>query len=147
VTTQFIDENVTTVSWFEAEGMSSGLVTLLYSGPAIGYLNLPPYIEDANVLQYYTFTYFGPDALGVRPGLCGAPVVHEKDDECDGAVIGFVWLNEGRDCIVAALDDLMEAGWRLSQAECRLIIFAVKRFEINGNYESCSLLDQGISSF
>ena len=61
----------------------------------------------------YTFTYFGPDALGVRPGLCGAPVVHEKsDDECNGAVPGFVWLNEGRDCIVAASDELVEAGGR-----------------------------------
>jgi hypothetical protein len=116
VTTEFMDKNVTTASWFEAEGMSCGLVSLLYSGPAIGYPNLPPYIEEANLLQDYTFTYFGPDAVGVRPGLCGAPVVHEKsdDDECDGAVIGFVWLKEGRDCIVTVLDELIENGSRLS---------------------------------
>jgi hypothetical protein len=91
-------------------------VSLLYSGPAIGYPILSPYIEEANLLQDHTFTYFGPDALGGRPGLCGTSVVHEKseDDECDGAVIGFVWLNQGRDCIVAALDELIESGWRLS---------------------------------
>jgi hypothetical protein len=119
VTTEFIDENVTTASWFEAEGMSSGLVSLLYSGPAIGYPKLPPYIEEANLLQDYTFTYFGPDAVGVRPGLCGAPVVHEKayDNKCDGVVIGFVWLNDGRDCIVTALDELLECGWKLSRTD------------------------------
>lgn len=119
VTTEFVDQNVTTALWFEAEGMSCGLVSLLYSGPAIGYPILPPYIEEANLLQDYTFTYFGPDVLGVRPGLCGAPVVLEKsdDDECDSAVIGFVRLNQGRDCIVAALDELIEHGWRLSQTD------------------------------
>jgi hypothetical protein len=119
VTTEFIDQNVKTISWFEAEGMFCGLVSLLYGGPAIGYPNLPPYTEEANLLQDYTLTYFGPDAVGVRPGLCGAPVVHEKldDNKCDGAVIGFVWLNDGRDCIVAALDELVECGWRLSQTD------------------------------
>ena len=56
------------------------------------------------------------DAVGVRSGLCGAPVVHEKpyDDNCDGAVIGFVCLNDGRDCMVTVLDELVERGGRLS---------------------------------
>jgi hypothetical protein len=117
VTTEHVEKNITTTSWFEADGMSSGLVSLLYIGPAIGYPNVHPNIEERHLLRNYTFDYFGPDALGVRPGLCGALVVHEKsdDNDCDGVVIGFVWLDNGGDCIVAALDELIESGWRLSQ--------------------------------
>jgi hypothetical protein len=63
------------------------------------------------------FDYFGPNPSGSKPGLCGAPVVHEKslNDELDGILIGFVQWNSGRDCIVAALDELLECGWQLAK--------------------------------
>ena len=112
VTTHFFDQNIPTASWFEADDMSCGRASLRYIGPAIGYPDPPPYLEEAHILQPWTFTYFGPDAVGMRPGLCGASVVHEKsdDEECDGAVVGFVCSNEGRDCVVATLDELVEYG-------------------------------------
>jgi hypothetical protein len=117
--TELPPEEVRRIIATVTKGMSSGLVSLLYSGPAIGYINLPPYIEEANLLQDYMFTYFGPDTVGARPGLRGAPVVHEKsyDDKCDGAVIGFVRMNDSRDCIVTVLDEVLEDGWRLSRTD------------------------------
>lgn len=53
---------------------------------------------------------FGPDTAKSRPGLCGAPAVHEKcnDEACDGIIIGFFW-NRGQDCTVAAVDKLIES--------------------------------------
>ena len=45
-------------------------------------------------------------------------MVHQEDedDELDGIVLGFIWLLDGRDLIVAAVDELLEAGWQI--ADC-----------------------------
>ena len=120
VTTSFIDESVTKVAWFEAEGFTSGRVHMLYSGPAVGYpaLKHKPYIETPYLLRTYQLEYFGPEVGDAQEGLCGAPVVYEEndDEDYDGIVLGFIWMQCGRDLIVAAVDELVESGWEL--ADC-----------------------------
>jgi hypothetical protein len=100
VSTLHIDEHMSTASWFEAEGMTTGHVSLLYSGPAVGYPDLPAYVGEARILKEYVFDYFGPNPSGAKSGLCGAPVVHEPslNDNLDGILIGLVWWNSDRDC-------------------------------------------------
>jgi hypothetical protein len=117
VSTAFVDEKLRRGSWFEAEGFTVGRVHLLYSGPAVGYEG-PPYIENPYLLQNYEFSYFGPEVGVAAEGLCGAPVVNqqEEDDELNGVVLGFIWLLDGRDLLVAAVDELLEAGWQI--ADC-----------------------------
>lgn len=97
--------------------MTYGLVPLLYNGPAIGYTNIFASPQDAHLIKEYVFDYFGPDAIGVRPDLCGAPVVHEKsqNEELDGLVLGFVSSKSGRDCIVESLDEVIDSGWDLAK--------------------------------
>ena len=112
-----MDANFRKGTWFEAEGFTSGLVHLFYSGPAVGYTT--PRVGDAHILtgtqrtRQYVFNYLGPGVGEAQEGLRGAPVVHEDtdDEELHGVVLGFIWLTSERDIIVAAADDLVEDGW------------------------------------
>src|SRR5579859_5501564 len=117
VTTSFVDEYITKGAWFEAEGFTSGRVHMFYCGPAVGYPGLEdrPHVGDPYLLKEYQLEYFGPEVGDAQEGLCGAPVVYEKtdDEDYDGIVLGFVWMNCGRDVIVAAVDELLESGWEL----------------------------------
>lgn len=108
MSTPYFDEHLTTSDWFETEGMTTGRLYLLYSGPTIGYPSLPTYIGEANLLKEHVFDYFGPD-LQIRD-------LHEKcgNETCDGTVVGFVRLNRGQDCIIAADDEIIESGWELA---------------------------------
>jgi hypothetical protein len=49
-------------------------------------------------------------------GLCGAPVVHQEEDDDDvlsGGCIGFFRRSNSLLSVVAAVDQLMDAGWQI----------------------------------
>jgi hypothetical protein len=116
VPTEFVEEYVGTHTWFEAEGFTTGRVHMLYMGPAVGYPEVSNYVYNSCVLRTYGLEYFGPEVGEVKEGLCGAPVVHEftDDDNLNGIVLGFIWSRSDRDLIVAAVDELLDAGWQIS---------------------------------
>ena len=121
VSSAFMDENIGYGSWFEAEGFTSGRVHLFYRGPAVGFVHMPPWVEDAHRFteranaRQMDMEYMGPEVGETQKGLCGAPVVHEEsiDEEVNGVVPGFVWLKCGRDLLVTALDDMIVEGWEI----------------------------------
>ena len=62
---------------------------ILYSGSAIRYLDLM-YIKEVHLLTLiaeHTFHCFGPDALGIRHCLCGAPVPHIRSRMMASAIV------------------------------------------------------------
>ena len=50
-----------------------------------------------------------------RGGLCGAPVVHQEDEDdvLSNGVIGFFYMSNFKESHVAAVDALMDEGWEI----------------------------------
>jgi len=116
VSTDFVASRLGMPTWFEAEGFTTGRIHMAYTGPAVGYPDVPAYIHNSYLMRMYNFEYFGPEVGEAKEGACGAPVVFEAtdDEELDGVTIGFVWLLCGRDMIVAAVDELLDDGWQIA---------------------------------
>ncbi|MCJ1345778.1 hypothetical protein MMC31_003987 [Peltigera leucophlebia] len=99
-------------SYFEVEGMSTGLITMLFRGSAMETplrpLGHPP-IPVLHWQRYSIMEIFGASNPKLIEGLCGAPIV-EVDS---GNVAGFFHLAAGDYAQCAALDDLIAEGWVL----------------------------------
>lgn len=100
-------------SWYEVDGMSSGLVSLLTYAPVWQKPLRPPGHPDIKYSQwggYSLSAMFGVVNNTICEGMCGAPVV-----ECEtGGVAGFFHLSGGFNCLAAQLDDLVAEGWQLA---------------------------------
>ena len=112
-----LERYVTSESWFEVEGLTTGRVFLLYSGPGSKLRNFQTEFGDTHVFDHQlVLDWFGPENM-VRGGICGAPVVHQPAPGfvMDGATVGFYFWDDGRHAIVPTLDRFIDEGWRLSQ--------------------------------
>lgn len=100
--------------WYEADGMSTGLVLFQLRGERF----LCPRRPDGVQLTYRDLvqehiTYVHAPSVGhATDGLCGAPIV--SSDPASGGVIGFFHLQVGKICLVAVLDELIDGGWELA---------------------------------
>jgi hypothetical protein len=110
-----MERSIDSEAWFEVEGMSTGRVFLLYSGPGSKLRNLSNELTDSHVIDHQiAFDWFGPNNV-VRGGICGAPIVYENapGHDMDGAVVGFYFWDDGKHAIVPTLDRFIDAGWKL----------------------------------
>jgi hypothetical protein len=97
-------------AFYEVEGMSTGLMTLMHRGRGmkrpirpIGHPKVP--VTEWNV--YNVNQVFGASSPELIDGLCGAPMVGVDT----GNVAGFFHMAAGDFAISAALDDLVAEGW------------------------------------
>ncbi|KFY47121.1 hypothetical protein V494_00165 [Pseudogymnoascus sp. VKM F-4513 (FW-928)] len=100
-------------SWYEVDGMSSGLVSLLTYAPVSRKPQRPPghpKIEYSRWEAHTLSAMFGVVNNTICEGMCGAPIV-----ECEtGGVAGFFHLSDGFNCLAAQLDDLVAEGWQIA---------------------------------
>ena len=99
-------------SWCEVDGMSTGMLSLLYSGRAMEEPVKPPGHPPIPVHQWKRktlFNVFGATSPQLLEGICGAPLVEEET----GLVAGFFHLAAGDWAECAALDDLVAEGWEV----------------------------------
>ena len=109
-----LESKVASTSWFEAEAITTGHVSLLYSSPGSRLRHNADF--DFHVFDHQmTFDYFGPVNV-IRGGICGAPIIHQPttDNDLSGALVGFYSLTTGRRTIVPSPDRFMDDGWRLA---------------------------------
>jgi hypothetical protein len=100
--------------WFEVDGMSSGLVSLLRYGASY---RKPPRPAGHPAIEFRKWTAHSVDAMfgavnnTICEGMCGAPIV-----QCEtGGVGGLFHLFDGLNCLAAhLLDDLVAEGWQLA---------------------------------
>lgn len=97
-------------SFCEAEGMSTGLVTLMQRGRGMEAPVRPighPKVPVTKWSLYNVSQIFGASSPELIDGLCGAPMVGVNT----GNIAGFFHLAAGDFAISAALDDLVAEGW------------------------------------
>lgn len=119
VTTSYAATHCNQASWFEAEGITTGQVQMLYMGPRVTRRNIPEELRGAHRLSLtpqYLLKYFGKNDTETRAGICGAPVVHEPNEDpvLDGIVIGFFFILDGTTCIVPNLNRFVSEQWELA---------------------------------
>lgn len=96
-------------SWFEIDGMSTGMLSLLYSGTS---MEKPPSQTPVPFHRWRhtsLFNIFGATNSQIVEGIRGAPLVEEDT----GLVAGFFHLAVGdwEECV--AMDDLVAEGWQV----------------------------------
>lgn len=91
--------------WFEVDGMSTGLLSLLYRGRSMESPPGHPPIPVNQWQQKNLFSAFGATSPQLVEGICGAPLVEDL-----GLVAGFFHSAAG-ECTV--LDDLVAEGWQV----------------------------------
>lgn len=100
-------------TWFEVDGMSTGLISFQYLIDAWGKPFRPPGHPAIPVLQWKrnsVLRIFGASNPELINGLCGAPFVETET----GNVAGFFHLADGDWAECAALDDFIAEGWEVS---------------------------------
>lgn len=100
-------------TWFEVDGMSTGLVSFLYMIDAWEKPIRPPGHPEIPVLQWKrnnVLRIFGASNPELMDGLCGAPFVEIGT----GNVAGFFHLANGDWAECAALDDLITERWEVA---------------------------------
>ncbi len=99
-------------TYFELDGMSTGLITLVYLGNAMEQPPRPPGHGEIPFLRWKTYNIceiFGATNPQLLDGLCGAPVVGVET----GDVAGFFHLASGDYAECAALDEMIAQGWSI----------------------------------
>ena len=98
-------------SWFEVDGMSTGLLSLLYCGRSMerppGHPPIPVDVDQWQ--QKNLFNVFGATNPELIEGMCGPPLVEQGT----GLVAGFFHLAVGDWVECAVLDDLVAEGWQV----------------------------------
>ena len=100
-------------TWFEVDGMSTGMLSFQYLVNTFEYPVRPPGHPPIPVLQWkrdVTFRIFGASSPELMEGLCGAPFVEVET----GNVAGFFHLGNGDWAECAAVDDLVAEGWEVA---------------------------------
>lgn len=98
--------------WYVCDGMTTGKIAMLYSG-ATFLDSTDPAGEMISLSQFTPRSVYyamGPTggAPELREGICGAPIIHEKDK----AVAGFFqWICPSGFCFSPRLDMLIDDGW------------------------------------
>jgi hypothetical protein len=99
-------------TYFELDGMSTGLITLVYLGTAMERPPRPPGHGEIPFHRWRTYNIceiFGATNPQLLDGLCGAPMVGVET----GDVAGFFHLASGDYAECAALDDMIAQGWSI----------------------------------
>ncbi|KOS42617.1 hypothetical protein ACN38_g6477 [Penicillium nordicum] len=99
-------------TWFEVDGMSTGMLSLMYIGNSMEKPASAPGHPEVPVHRWRKNTMcgiFGATNPQVLDGICGAPLVEEES----GLVGGFFHLAAGEWAECAALDDLIAEGWEV----------------------------------
>src|SRR5271156_1114788 len=84
VTTEELEGMISVRSWFELDGMSTGKVSMLYTGPGARFHDMPEELAESTMYEYakeYTFDIFGAKLKGAKAGTRGCPIVHEPEPE------------------------------------------------------------------
>jgi len=114
-----IADRVAPISYFAADGFTTGTVWFNYAG--LVYRKQKGYIVEMNTDFAYIFRRLRGTADELAcipaPGLCGAPVIHQKttDDLFSNSVCGFVWLANLQVSWVVPVGPLIDAGWETVQ--------------------------------
>jgi len=100
-------------SWFEVDGMSTGLISFQLAAKTFQKPKRPPGHPEIPALQWrrdIVFRIFGASSPELMDGLCGAPFVEVNTVN----VAGFFHLANGDWAECAALDDLVAEGWEVA---------------------------------
>jgi hypothetical protein len=102
--------NLVVGTWFEVDGMSTGMLSFQYLINSWECPVQPPGHPQIPVLKWkrdITFRIFGASSPQLMDGLCGAPFVEVET----GNVAGFFHLANGDWAECATLDDVVAEGW------------------------------------
>jgi hypothetical protein len=105
--------NLVLGTWFEVDGMSTGMLSFQYQINSWECPVQPPEHPQIPVLQWkrnMIFRIFGASSPELMDGLCGAPVVETET----GNVAGFFHLANGDFAECTAVDDLVAEGWEVA---------------------------------
>lgn len=107
-----VEAEIAPGSWSELDGMSSGLVSLLFEGVVLYEPERPPGHPKIRFSEWTSdiiAQVFGAMNNRMVDGMCGAPIVC-----CDtGQVQGFFHLGSGYYARCSTLDNLVAEGWAL----------------------------------
>lgn len=98
--------------WYICDGMTTGKIALMYSGCRFLEASEPggEMIWVSKLTPLSVYAAMGPTggAPEIRNGICGAAIIHEKDN----AVAGFFhWMGRDGYCFSPRLDKLIDDGW------------------------------------
>ena len=102
--------NLVRGTWFEVDGMSTGMLSLQYLDDSLERPVRPsghPEIPVREWKRKIVFRIFGATSPQLMDGVCGAPLVEVGT----GNVAGFFHLANGDWAECAALDHLIAEGW------------------------------------
>jgi hypothetical protein len=105
--------NLVRGTWFEVDGMSTGMLSFQYLRDTFECPVRPPGHPPIPVLQWkrdVAFRIFGASSPELIDGLCGAPFVETET----GNVAGFFHLANGDFAECVAIDDLVAEGWEVA---------------------------------
>jgi hypothetical protein len=94
------------------DGCTTGKIAMKYGGIRLA----KSHIDEDEVVGFSSFVpssvWYGSAPTGgasdIRNGICGAPIVHERD----GAVAGFFqYIDASGFCFAPHLDKLVDEGW------------------------------------
>lgn len=100
-------------SWYEVDGMSTGLLSFWYCATLAEPLLRPPGHPEIPHRQWRLnpmYRIFGATNSTMVDGVCGAPLVEEST----GNVAGFFHRADGEFAICTAVDDLIAEGWEVA---------------------------------
>lgn len=94
--------------WFEVDGMSTGLLPLLYCGRSMERPSRHPPIPVNQWKQKNLFNVFGATSPQLVEGISGAPLVEDT-----GLLACFFHFAAGDSAVCAVLNDLVAEGWQV----------------------------------
>ena len=100
-------------TWFEVDGMSTGMLSFLHLRVSIERPVRPPGHPEIPILKWkrdVAYRIFGASSPELMDGLCGAPFVEAET----GNVAGFFHLVSGDWVECAAIDNLVAEGWEVA---------------------------------
>lgn len=108
-----VEENLTVYSFFAADGFTCGACWMSF----VGFRDLGPVrLSDRHAVILRVARACLPQMAMVIEGICGAPVVHQEDDNplVSNICIGFFSQYDGSNAVVPVVEYLINEGWEIA---------------------------------
>jgi hypothetical protein len=111
-----VQQTLHEASYVAADGFTTGLCWFAVVG--LDFINdIPGFQISSQWTTVVRRLRSSENEVGVAaPGICGAPVVHQEDENpvIGNACVGFLSLFDGTNGFVPVVDTLIQEGWEIS---------------------------------